>query len=44
MKKKTELAFEVSIGGVTKKVVVQEYQRHPVTGDFFTSRYDGCTR
>jgi len=34
MKKKTELAFEVSIGGVTKKVVVQEYQRHPVTGDF----------
>jgi large subunit ribosomal protein L25 len=33
MKKKTELAFEVSIDGATKKVVVQEYQSHPVSGN-----------
>jgi large subunit ribosomal protein L25 len=32
MKNKTELAFEVSVGGNTQKVVVQEYQSHPVTG------------
>ena len=33
MKNKTTLAFEIVIAGATKKVVVQEYQVHPVTGD-----------
>jgi large subunit ribosomal protein L25 len=33
MKKKTTISFEVSVGGATYKVVVKEYQIHPVTGD-----------
>ncbi len=31
MKKKTEIAFDVKVGGNTCKVVVQDYQKHPVT-------------
>ena len=33
MKKKTTVAFEVSVDGTTYKVVVKEYQKHPVTSD-----------
>jgi len=33
MKKKEELAFDVTVGGNTNKVVVQEYQSHPINGD-----------
>lgn len=32
LKNKTTLAFDVKLGDATCKVVVQEYQRHPVTG------------
>lgn len=32
LKNKTELAFDVKLGEATCKVVVQEYQKHPVTG------------
>ena len=31
MKNKTTIAFEVTVGGTTYKVVVKEYQKHPVT-------------
>ncbi|RLA75408.1 MAG: 50S ribosomal protein L25 [Epsilonproteobacteria bacterium] len=33
MKNKKELAFDIKVGDETKKVVVQEYQKHPVRGD-----------
>jgi large subunit ribosomal protein L25 len=33
MKKKTTVSFEVSVAGTTYKVVVKEYQKHPVSGD-----------
>jgi len=32
MRNKTELAFDINLDGNTHKVVVQEYQSHPVTG------------
>ena len=33
MKNKTTIAFEVNVAGTTYKVVVKEYQKHPVTSD-----------
>ena len=33
MKKKEELAFDIKVAGNTFKVVVQEYQSHPVSAD-----------
>ncbi len=33
MKNKEELAFDVQVGKDTRKVVIQEYQKHPVSSD-----------
>jgi large subunit ribosomal protein L25 len=33
MRNKTTIAFDVKVGDTTQKVVVKEYQKHPVTGD-----------
>ena len=33
MKNKKTIAFEVSVGGTTHKVVIKEYQKDPVTSD-----------
>ncbi len=33
MRNKTTIAFDVKVGDNTYKVVVKEYQKHPITGD-----------
>lgn len=33
VKNKTKLSFDVKVGGKTHKVIIEEYQKDPVTGD-----------
>ena len=43
LRNKTSIAFDVNVGGNVTKVVVQEYQKDPITSDLVHVDLNGCS-